>query len=182
MTEREIGEALAAAIRGDRDAFAHLVREHQAMVFSVAYHFLHDASKAEDLAQETFLHLFRNLASIESPAHLVYWLRRVATHRSIDESRRRLRRAGNVSLDAVAEPASHDHPRDPFLSEALEKLVATLPEPQRAVVVLRYQEDMEPTEIAEVLGVPVNTVKSRLHRGLEFLRKKMPGPARGVDV
>ncbi len=182
MTEREIGEALAGAIGGDREAFAHLVREHQAMVFSVGYHFLHDAAKAEDLAQETFLHLFRNLESIESPAHLVYWLRRVATHRAIDESRRRMRRRGTVALDAVAEPAARDKVQDPLLSEALARLVATLPEPQRAVLVLRYQEEMEPTEIAEVLGIPVNTVKSRLHRGLEFLRKKMPGAGRGSEL
>ncbi len=175
MTEREIGESLAAAMAGDRDAFAHLVREHQAMVFSVAYHFLRDAARAEDLAQETFLHLFRNLESIESPAHLTYWLRRVITHRSIDESRRRMRRRGTVSLDAVAEPASGERVSDPLLSEKLAKLVATLPEAQRAVVVLRYQEDMEPSEIAGMLGIPVNTVKSRLHRGLEFLRRKMPG-------
>jgi RNA polymerase sigma-70 factor (ECF subfamily) len=52
-------------------------------------------------------------------------------------------------------------------------MVAALPEAQRAIVVLRYQEDMDPGEIAETLDIPLNTVKSRLHRGLEFLRRKM---------
>ncbi len=173
MTERENGEALAAAIAGDGGAFAQLVREHQGMVFSVAYNFLRDSARAEELAQETFLHLFRNLKAIESPAHLVYWLRKVIGHRCIDESRRRTRRGGTVALEAVAEPAAERKERDPFLSAALRKMVAALPETQRAVVVLRYQEDMEPGEIASALDIPLNTVKSRLHRGLEFLRRKM---------
>lgn len=175
MTEREIGEALAAACGGDRDAFAHLVREHQSMVYSVAYHFLRDPGRAEDLAQETFLHLFRNLDSIESPAHLTYWLRRVITHRCIDESRRRERKRGTVALELVPEPAAESRRADPLLTGTLRRLVAALPEPQRAVVILRFQEDMEPTEIAQALDIPVNTVKSRLHRGIEFLRRKMPG-------
>ena len=172
MTEREIGEALAGAAGGDGDSFAFLVREHQSMVFSLAYHFLRDGARAEDLAQETFLHLYRNLKSIESPGHLTHWLRRVIAHRCIDESRRRVRQRGTVALEAVAEPAAERKERDPLLSGALRKLVAALPEQQRAVVVLRYQEEMELDEIAGVLNIPLNTVKSRLHRGLEFLRRK----------
>lgn len=173
MTEWEIGEALAAAIRGDGVGFAQLVREHQSMVFSIAYHFLRDPARAEELAQETFLHLYRNLDTIESPAHLVYWLRKVVSHRCIDETRKKSRRGGTVALDAITEPAAQRSDRDPFLSSALRKMVAALPEAQRAIVVLRYQEDMEPGEIAEMLDIPLNTVKSRLHRGLEFLRRKM---------
>lgn len=173
MTEWESGEALAAAIRGDAAGFAALVREHQSLVFSVAYHFLRDRARAEELAQETFLHLYRNLEAIESPAHLLYWLRKVVTHRSIDETRKTARRGRTVALEAIAEPAAARVDRDPFLSDALRAMVAALPAAQRAVVVLRYQEDMEPGEIAETLDIPLNTVKSRLHRGIEFLRRKM---------
>src|ERR1700736_3687462 len=135
MTERENGEAIAAAVAGDASAFAQLVREHQAMVFSVAYHFLRDPARAEDLAQETFIHLYKNLESIESPAHLVYWLRKLISHRCIDESRRRSRRGGTVALDAIGELPAERKERDPFLSDALGKMVAALPEAQRAVVV-----------------------------------------------
>lgn len=173
MTEWESATALAAAVQGDASAFAQLVREHQSMVFSVALHFLRDSARAEDLAQETFLHLHRNLEKIESPEHLVFWLRKVVTHRCIDETRRKLRRGGVVALDAISEPSARREERDPFLSAALRKMVAALPEAQRAIVVLRYQEDMDPGEIAETLDIPLNTVKSRLHRGLEFLRRKM---------
>ena len=85
--------ALAQAARGDAAAFASLVREHQGMVFSMAYHFLHDRALAEDVAQEVFLHLYQNLRSIQSPAHLKFWLRKVASHRCIDQTRGRLTQA-----------------------------------------------------------------------------------------
>jgi RNA polymerase sigma-70 factor (ECF subfamily) len=78
-----------------------------------------------------------------------------------------------VTLDSVPEPAAPETRSDTLLSEALRKLVASLPGSQRAVVVLRFQEELEPAAIAEVLGIPVNTVKSLLHRSLALLREKM---------
>src|SRR5262245_17166384 len=80
--------ALARAKNGDQTAFAELVREHQAMVYSLARYFMRDSAVAEDLAQEVFIHLYQNLASIESPAHLKFWLRKVTGHRCIDHARR----------------------------------------------------------------------------------------------
>ena len=84
--------ALARSVTGDAQAFAELVREHQGMVFSIAYHFLQDRSLAEDLAQEVFLELYQSLDRIQSPAHLVYWLRRVTANRCIDHGRKKHRR------------------------------------------------------------------------------------------
>jgi DNA-directed RNA polymerase specialized sigma24 family protein len=78
-TSSRMEHALAQAGRGDAAAFESIVREFQGMVFSLAYHFLHDRALAEDMAQEVFLHLFRNLRSIQSPEHLKFWLRKVAT-------------------------------------------------------------------------------------------------------
>jgi RNA polymerase sigma factor (sigma-70 family) len=80
------------------------MREHRAMVFSVAYHFLHDRELAEEIAQDVFLSLHTHLAELESPAHAGFWLRKVAVQRSIDASRRRNRRP-QVALDDVAEPS-----------------------------------------------------------------------------
>ncbi len=78
-----------------------------------------------------------------------------------------------VALENVAEPAVNAKPGDPLLSELLRKLVATLPEAPRMVMVLRYQEDLEPTEIAAALEMPVATVKSHLQRSLALLREKL---------
>jgi RNA polymerase sigma-70 factor (ECF subfamily) len=170
--------ALARAKSGDQTAFAELVREHQAMVFSLARYFLHASAgsreTAEELAQDVFLSLYHNLASIESPAHLKYWLRKVTGHRCIDYARRN--RLKTISVDEAPELFSmfdlldsHDF----MLRDALRRLVATLPEKARLVVTLRYQEDLDPTEIARVLEMPLNTVKSHLRRSLAILREKV---------
>lgn len=152
--------------------FDSLVREHQAMVFSVALHFLRDRAVAEEVAQEVFLRLHRNLGSIESHSHARYWLRKVTVQRSIDEGRRR-KRQSNVSLEDVAEPISGARPGDPMLQEMLRRLVATLPEAPRMVMILRYQEDLDPGDIAELMNMPVATVKSHLQRSLALLREKL---------
>ena len=170
--DQHLEAALRQAARGDSAAFAELVRTHQAMVFSIACHYLQDRSAAEDVAQEVFLELYRKLAEIESPSHLLYWLRRVAVHRSIDHGRRRKFRR-EQPLEGAPEPVSSDGAPDPLLLQQLRRSLATLPQKQRMVVLLRYQEGLGPAAIAQILGMPVNTVKSTLHRSLEELRGKL---------
>ncbi len=152
--------------------FADLVREHQSMVFSLSYHFLHDRELAEEVSQEVFLTLHRHLDDIKSAAHASFWLRKVAAQRAIDAARRRKRRP-QVALEEVAEPAARSVAHDPMLREVLRRLVATLPEAPRMVMVMRYQEDLDPAEIAEVLEMPLGTVKSHLQRSLALLREKL---------
>ena len=151
---------------------ASLVREHQSMVFSLAYHFLHDRFVAEEVAQEVFLSLHRHLDTIQTPEHAGFWLRKVTVQRSIDETRKRKRRP-QVGLEAVPEPVARTPQRDPMLGEVLRRLIATLAEGPRAVMILRYQEDLDPSEIAELLDMPVGTVKSHLQRSLALLREKL---------
>ena len=171
--------ALARSVTGDSQAFAELVREHQGMVFSIAYHFLQDRSLAEDLAQEVFLELFQTLDRIQSPAHLVYWLRRVTANRCIDHGRKKNRRR-EMALEEAPEPVASAPAADPMLLERLQQSLAVLPEKQRLVVIMRFQEGLGPAEIAEVLEMPVNTVKSTLHRSLADLRKGLTRKIREV--
>src|SRR5258706_14583537 len=79
---------LQRAAAGDHESFGALIREHQDMVFSIAWNFLHDRDRAEEIAQEVFLQMYRTLGEIETAAHLTFWLRRVTANRCIDESRR----------------------------------------------------------------------------------------------
>jgi RNA polymerase sigma-70 factor (ECF subfamily) len=151
--------------------FADLVRDHQALVFSIAYHYLHDRGAAEELAQEVFLQLHQHLAGIRSAEHAGYWLRKVAVHRSIDYARR-ARTRPQFSLEDTPEPSAPASESDPLLSGRLRRLVASLPEKPRMAMILRYQEDLEPTEIAVLLNMPVRTVKSHLARSLAMLREK----------
>ncbi len=163
----------------DLDGFADLMREHEAMVFSLAYHFLQNRAAAEDLTQDVFLGLYENLHAIRSSAHLRSWLRQVTSRRCIDIARKaRLRRF--LSLGDAPEPAAEIRLADPVMTRRLQTLVATLPPKLRMMVVLRYQEDQEPAEIAATLGVPINTVKSSLRRSLELLRSKLARQLSGV--
>lgn len=151
--------------------FAELVFEHQAMVYSLAYHFLRDRAAAEEIAQDVFLELHLHLGELHSPEHVVFWLRRVTANRCIDEVRRR-RRHPEMQLDEKYEIVAPSTASDLVLRESLRRLVASLPEKARMMVLLRYQEDLDPEDIAELLNVPVNTVKSQLQRALAILREK----------
>lgn len=165
-------EALLQAKEGDKLAFAGLVKEHSGLVFSIALHFYGRSELAEDIAQDVFLELYRNIQKIMSPLHLVSWLRRSTTNRCIDQSRKAAFRT-EVPIDGAAEHGLTPALPDGLLNETLRRQIASLPEWQRAVLILRYQEDMDPADIANTLNIPLNTVKSRLHRALESLREKM---------
>ena len=166
-------------MKADGAAFAALVRQRQAMVYSIAWNYLRNQALAEEVAQEAFLELHRRLPQIESDAHAVHFLRKVATHRAIDEGRRR-RSQSCVGLADVLEPAAPSRTGDPLLEGAMGRLVDSLPGRARMIVILRYQEDMEVHEIAEILGIPLGTVKSNLHRSLSVLRKRMARKWKGV--
>jgi RNA polymerase sigma-70 factor (ECF subfamily) len=136
---------------------------------------LRHAQEAEDLAQEVFLQLHRKLPSVRSGSHLTFWLRKVTLHRAIDRLRREPRHEV-ASLSDVEALASEAAEPDPLLSGRLAQLVGQLQPAPRAVILLRYQEDLEPTQIAQTLGMSINTVKSHLKRSLALLRERL-GPA-----
>jgi RNA polymerase sigma-70 factor (ECF subfamily) len=162
--------------------FARLVRANQSMVFSLALRFLRNHEVAEEVSQDVFLQLYQNLGRIQNEAHATWWLRRTICHRAIDEVRKRKLRP-QIGLDSIADPAASRHEPDWLQNERLRRLVEALPVRPRMVVVLRYQEDLDPTDIAGLLGIPVSTVKSHLHRSLAVLRARLAresAPSKGV--
>jgi RNA polymerase sigma-70 factor (ECF subfamily) len=169
---------LTQARAGDAHAFAALVRAPQGSVFSIGLRMLSRRDAAEDLAQDVFLQLYRKLESIESLEHLGFWLRRVASNLAIDRLRRMPFTAAQP--DSERDIPSEDPPEDPLMDRELLRLLGELPAAPRAVMVLRYQEDRDLAEIATMLDMPVNTVKSHIKRSLTTLRSRMIG-ARLVD-
>lgn len=149
-------------------AFTALVKEHQSMVYSLALRMLGSREESLDLAQEVFMQLHAKMHMLESADHLRAWLRRVATHRSVDQLRQR---PTHVPLDRVAEPQADECYADHWLQGRLGELLLTLAPDARAVMLLRYQEDLGPDAIAATLEMSVNTVKSHLKRSLEALRR-----------
>jgi RNA polymerase sigma-70 factor, ECF subfamily len=170
-----VDEQLAQARAGDLAAFGALVRAHKRSVYSLALRMLGQPDLAEDTAQEVFMQLHANIRSIESSEHLAFWLRRVATHRVIDCLRQRPP-APMTSLDEEAELEGLADPGDPLLQRQLRLLILTLSPDARAVVTLRYQEDLDPVDIAQTLDMSINTVKSHLKRSLDFMRQRIGNP------
>jgi RNA polymerase sigma-70 factor, ECF subfamily len=169
LAARADDDSLSRAQRGDHDAFAAIIRDYQSVVYGIAYHFFSDRAVAEELAQDVFLQLYRNLAAIQTRAHLLYWLRQVTSRKCIDE----VRRSGptRINLDEV-DLAVAPQIVDPFVARRVRELIAALPDMQRLVLTLRYQEELGPSEIGQIIGMPENTVKSCLHRALTALRKE----------
>jgi RNA polymerase sigma-70 factor (ECF subfamily) len=151
-----------------------LLEKHQAMVFSIALRITGNRELAEEVGQDVFLELHRCMSGVQSEEHALFWLRKVAAHRAIDAARRSARMPETAPETAkdVDDLPGNSNPGDPLLAQHLQNVVAGLPEKIRAAIVLRYQEDLMPQEIAETLGMPVATVKSNLQRGLEILRRK----------
>lgn len=172
--ERAYTEVKAGVgLDSDEHTFRSLLLEHQGMVYSIALRILGDRFLAEEAAQDVFLELHATLGDLQTNEHVTHWLRRVTVHRSLDRVRRRERRP-EVSMDQedLPELGVEAAPGDPTLSRQLRQLVGSLPVVPRTVLVLRYQEDMSPDEIAAAMEMPVATVKSHLRRTLKLLREK----------
>lgn len=152
--------------------FEQLVDEHQSMVYSLAVRMTGDRCLAEEIAQDVFLELDKHLGKIESPLHARFWLRRVAMSRAADALRRQRVRGMDLWVEMEEDHGAPAEARSSPLGSRLEALLTTLPAPQRAALVLRYQEELTPEEIAETLEAPLATVKSNLQRGLKLLRAK----------
>jgi RNA polymerase sigma-70 factor (ECF subfamily) len=161
--------------------FRRLVETHQRMVFSLALRVTGEYGAAEEVAQDAFLELFRAGERLESEDHVRFWLRRVTVHRATDALRKRSRQPEAAAEEWMEEQHGDGEAQAGMLSAGalgagvearLEELLRALPEAMRVAVVLRYQEEMLPEEIAALVGQPVATVKSHLQRGLQLLRRK----------
>ncbi|AJY75313.1 RNA polymerase subunit sigma-24 [Paenibacillus beijingensis] len=176
---------LRMSLKGDQRAFAELVGMYQDKLYHMAYRMLYNRQEAEDVVQETFLRVYKNMERYDESQKFSTWIYRIATNLSIDRLRKR---KPSYSLDAE----SNDHegldgysmiPSDDrtpeselVLSETqrtIHQAIETLPPKYKSVMVLRYLQDMSLQEIGEVLDMPVTTVKTRVHRGREFLRKRL---------
>jgi len=180
--------ALVAELKaGSEDAFAYVLSVYQNPVYSLIAHILSDDSDAADVVQNVFLKVFRGVSSFHGQSTLKTWIYRIAVREALNYRRgwfrRHLHEAFSLdeeSVAPVAALAARPHPDNPY--EALEQAerqqvvqtaLNTLPRPYRAVLVLREIEGLSYDEIANVLSLAEGTVKSRLMRGRELLRRKL---------
>jgi RNA polymerase sigma-70 factor (ECF subfamily) len=151
--------------------FESMVHQHQKMVFSIALNFFHNSAIAEEVAQEVFLQLYENRRAVGTGAHCIAWLRKSTIHRCIDTTRRASFRQ-EIQVETMPDLPVNIPETDPLLQEGLRRVIASLPDKSRAVLILRFGEDMDVDEIGRALEMPVGTVKSHLHRTLAAVREK----------
>jgi RNA polymerase sigma-70 factor (ECF subfamily) len=169
---------LARARRGELAAFDQLMREHEARVFSIALRFTGRRADAEEITQDVFVKLHGTLGRITDADHLRRWLLRTVTHRCLNRLRDERRRPQLVPIESMptaAEPAAPESGSDPLAGPHLRRLLLELAPEARVVVLLRFQEDLDPSDIAVALDMSVNTVKSHLRRSLDWLRAQCIG-------
>ena len=171
------------ALAGDHDAFGEIVRRWERRIFALAYGMLGREEDARDAAQETFIAAFRNLSGFRGEAKVSSWLHRIAVNQCITRQRRAKVR-GETSLEGAAEeggaqfaaPGSSSPARIAEGRErtaAVRRAVQALPPELREVIVLKEFEGLTFQEIADALGVPLSTVKSRLYTALKQLRLRL---------
>jgi RNA polymerase sigma-70 factor, ECF subfamily len=181
---------LAYRSGGDRQAFEELVRRFEKELYGYLRHYLGDAEMAEDVFQQTFLQVHLKCAQFEEGRKVRPWLYTVATNQAIDYQRRNRRhRAASLdrrsARDSEGEPGAliemlggtESVPGDEVESaeqvEQLRRAVDELPETTRQVVMLVYFQGLKYREAAKILGIPVGTVKSRLHTAIQKLTETL---------
>jgi RNA polymerase sigma-70 factor, ECF subfamily len=171
---------LEQARRGDRLAFARLVEAYQGPIYNLAYRMLGNAAEAEDATQETFIRMYTKLHTYQPDRKLSSWVLSIASHYCIDRLRRR--RGAFLSLDdePVAETLRTGNPgpeETAMRGEARDTVYAALDRlapAYRVPLILRYWHDLSYEEIAEVMGLSVQAVKSRLHRARLQISEQLP--------
>jgi RNA polymerase sigma-70 factor (ECF subfamily) len=176
-------ELVSRSIGGDADSFNQLVLRWERPIYALAYRVIGREEDARDVCQETFLRAFRALGGFRGQAKFSSWLYRIALNLCRDWARRQ-RRTPVVQLPEdvdVIELAASREPTEPIeelvarrdLTRAVEKAMARLPEEQRTAIILKEYHGLTFQEIADLVGCPLSTVKTRLYQGLTVLRREL---------
>ncbi len=183
MAQTKLAELDPAVIelarRGDTRAFALIVQRYQAPVYNLAYRMLGNAADAEDAAQETFLRVFAQLKGYRAEQKFATWLLSIAAHYCIDRLRRRKFRWLSLDQESVQEtlPAQTPDPEETAFvherEEQVQQLLSKLPPASRAVVVLKYWNDLDVDEIAAMTGDSVSNVKVKLFRARQAMAREI---------
>ncbi|MGA7571231.1 MAG: sigma-70 family RNA polymerase sigma factor [Candidatus Aquilonibacter sp.] len=168
----EDGELVAMTLGGRSEAFATLVERYDRAVYHLAYRTLHDVEEARDASQEAFFKAYRSLRTFKQGAKFSTWIFAITYHACCDRLNRR-KRYSNEELPERADPGPGPESQAIALDQArrLHDAIDALPEKYRTVITLYHLQGKQYEEIAQVLGLPMGTVKTHLFRAKEHLRK-----------
>lgn len=171
--------------KGDQNAFGEIVELYKDKVFQLCFRMLGNSHEAEDISQEAFIRAYINIERYNIDRKFSTWLYRIAANLCIDRIRKKkpdyyldAEVAGTEGLTLYSQiPASQLAPDEEVskieLQEIIQNEILKLPEKYRAVIVLKYIEELPLLEISKILDLPIGTVKTRIHRGREALRKQL---------
>jgi RNA polymerase sigma-70 factor (ECF subfamily) len=183
--EALVKERIKQVLKGDRNAFGEVMELYKDKVYQLSFRMLGNRHEAEDIAQEAFIRAFVNIQSFNLNLKFSTWIYRIATNLCIDRIRKKkpdyyldAEVAGTEGLTMYSHiPSNTSLPEDDVesleLQELIQKEISKLPEKYRTVIVLKYIEELSLNEISEILDIPLGTVKTRIHRGPEALRKQL---------
>ena len=170
------------AQRGDREAFAILARTHGDRLMSIAQRILRDVGRAEDAVQQALVIAWRELPGLRDPDRFDAWLQRMLVNASYAEARRWKTWNANVRVLPASGPGGGDETLSVDNRDRLERAFRRLPPDQRAILVFTHYLGLNPTEIAERLGIPVGTAHSRLHYAHRAMRAAIEADERPAAV
>jgi RNA polymerase sigma-70 factor (ECF subfamily) len=176
-------ELVARSIRGDADSFNELILRWERPIYALAYRTIGREEDARDVCQETFLRAFRALPAFRGQAKFSSWLYRIALNLCRDWMRRERRTpiapapedVDLMELAAASEPSEsiENLVARQDLARVVERAMAKLPEEQRTAIILKEYQGLTFQEIADLVGCPLSTVKTRLYQGLTVLRREL---------
>jgi RNA polymerase sigma-70 factor, ECF subfamily len=175
-------DRVEAARAGDREAYADLIRVRGDRLYALAQRILRDVDRAEDALQEALVIAWRDLAGLRDPDRFDAWLHRLVVRACLAEAARERRRFSNLRVLPMDVPTATDDFLNVVDRDQLERGFRRLSPQQRALLVLRHFEGRDLGEIAEILGIPVGTARSRLHHAHGAMRAALDADARAIAV
>lgn len=180
-----VNKRIKQVLKGDQSAFADIVSLYQHKLYQICYRMLGNKQESEDIAQEAFVRAYTNLHTFDQKRKFSTWLYRIATNLCIDRIRKKkpdyyldAEVTGTDGLNMYSQIAADDQlPEETIvqmeLQDRIQYEIGRLPDKYRSVIVLKYIEELSLQEISEILDMPLGTVKTRIHRGREALRKQL---------
>ncbi|MFQ5906095.1 MAG: RNA polymerase sigma factor [bacterium] len=166
---------IRSALEGSQAAYARLMSLHKLRVYNLILTMVGNQEDAADLTQETFIKAFRSLGGFNPGSSFRSWITTIASNTCIDFFRKARPETVSAEEVEIAEPSAG--PGEEFIRKRrrirIEEAIQALPENLRAAIILRHKEDLSYQEIAEILGVPMGTVKTWIKRGREILRSRL---------
>ena len=175
-------DLVEAAQGGDREAFVDLVHVRSDRLFGLAQRILRDVDRAEDALQDALVIAWRDLRGLRDPDRFDAWLQRLVINVCIAQATRERRRTANLRVLPIDGPAAPDTLLSVADRDLLERGFRRLAPDQRAMLVLHHYLGYAPSEIAETLGIPPGTARSRLHHAHRAMRAALEADARAVVI